>query len=283
MIKAIITDVDGVIVGKKHGVNFPLPNELVIQRLKDLHKKGMPIVLCTAKFNYAVLKIIQQADLRNPHITDGGALIIDPLDKKVIRKHIFDRTLAENIVSTLLAAGIYTECFGVEEYFLQKDHHSDFTKKRIAIIQKEHKAVDSLVAHVKQEDVIKILAFIKTDEEKQIVEQRLKPFMGNMHLIWSTHPALFPHTGAVITVKDVSKKHAALEVLQYLNISPEQTLGIGDTLGDWNFMSLCKYVATVGDESQELKSLAKSKGEGKYFIGSSVDENAFLEIVDYFT
>ena len=51
MIKAIITDIDGVIVGKKHGVNFPLPNDDVIQKLKNLHKTGFPIVLCTAKLS----------------------------------------------------------------------------------------------------------------------------------------------------------------------------------------------------------------------------------------
>lgn len=50
MIKAIIADVDGVIVGNRRGVNFPLPNKVVMQKLKDLHKKGIPIVLCTEPF-----------------------------------------------------------------------------------------------------------------------------------------------------------------------------------------------------------------------------------------
>lgn len=47
MIKAIITDIDGIIVGKKQGVNFPLPNELVIQKLKELHNNGLAIILCS--------------------------------------------------------------------------------------------------------------------------------------------------------------------------------------------------------------------------------------------
>ena len=47
-------------------------------------------------------------------------------------------------------------------------------------------------------------------------------------------------------------------------------------------MKMCQYAATVGNESQELKDLVKTKGEGNYFIGSSVDDNGFLDILDHF-
>ena len=84
------------------------------------------------------------------------------------------------------------------------------------------------------------------------------------------------------TINGVSKEHASREVLDYLKISPQETLGIGDTLGDWNFMKLCRYVGITGDESQELKKLAQTKGEGNYFFGSSVDEDGILKIIRYY-
>jgi hypothetical protein len=74
-----------------------------------------------------------------------------------------------------------------------------------------------------------------------------------------------------------------LEVLDYLGISPDEALGITDTVSDWNFMSIFKYVGVVGDENQELKNLAKTKGKGNYYFGSSVDENGILEIFKYFS
>jgi hypothetical protein len=46
--------------------------------------------------------------------------------------------------------------------------------------------------------------------------------------------------------------------------------------------SICRYAATVGNESEELKNLVKTKGEGNYFYGSSVDEDGLLEVFDYF-
>jgi len=280
-IKAIVTDVDGVIVGNKHGINFPLPNASVINALRHIREKGTLVILCTAKFNHAVKEIIIQANLRNPHITDGGALIIDPLNNKLIKKHIFDKTLARNLVSKLIPKGFYTEVFGADEYYLQKDHISAFTEKRIKILQKEHKTVNAMLDSIDEIDVIKILAFTHTVQQKQAVNSLLEGFTKQINLVWSTHPAL-PTQNAVITMQGVSKRDATKEVLDYLHISPEDTLGIGDTLGDWNFMSLCRYVGTVGDESTELKELAKTKGEGNYYFGSSVDTNGFLEILHHF-
>jgi HAD superfamily hydrolase (TIGR01484 family) len=282
VIKAIITDVDGVIVGKKQGVNFPLPNTTIIKALHTLQKKGIPVVICTAKFNHAVKEIILQADLRNPHITDGGALIIDPLDNAILKKYVFEKALARELVEKFIAKKIYTEVYGSTEYFLQKDHIGEFTEKRIQILQKNHIAVDSLADHIAKVEVIKIINFAHTPQEKETIKEIISPYKEKIHFVWSHHPKTLPSENTIVTVNGVSKKAASLEVLKYLNISPNETLGIGDTEGDWNFMSLCKYVGVVGDASSELKRLAKEKGEGNYFYGSSVDEDGFLQIVDHF-
>lgn len=282
VIKAIITDVDGVIVGKNKGANYPLPNRKDIKKLKEVHKKGIPIILCTAKFSYAIHEIIRSADLKNPHITDGGALIIDLLADKIITKHIFDEALSENIVKSCLEKNIYLEMYGVDDYFIQKSQVSDFTKKRSELLQKESKIVGSLLDQISKTDVIKFITFTEGEKDKPKIEKTLEQFEKKIHFIWSMHPALVPRKPGIITIKGVSKKRAVLEVLEYLKISPDETLGIGDTLGDWNFMEICKYAGTVGDESQDLKDMVKTKGEGKYFIGKSVDENGFLDILDYF-
>jgi len=281
-IKAIITDIDGVIVGDKHGVNFPLPNDLVIRKLKELHKKGIPIVLCTAKFQSGIQELVKRTELNNPHITDGGALIIDPLDNKIIKKHTFEKQLVHEIVQRCIEKNIYVEAFGVDEYFIQTSQVCDITPKHTAILQQEPIIVDDLQKHLAMIDAIKVISFAKNDEEKATIDLLLEDVADMIHVVWTMHPTMLPTRVCIITINGVSKKTAAKKVLEYLKISPEETLGIGDTLGDWNFMSLCKYVATVGNESQELKNLAKAKGEGNYFIGSSVDKNGMIDIIDYF-
>ena len=282
MIKAIIMDVDGVIVGKKLGINFPLPNEKVIETLKKVRQQGIPIILCTAKFNYAIHEIIKSAELKNPHITDGGALILDLISNKTITKHVFDKGLAKDISSSCISKNIYLEAYDVDDYFVQKSQVNVLTKRRTELLQKDPKLPDMLQDQIDMVDMIKFISFAENEDGKAKIEKALTHLNTNINLMWSEHPAFFPMKFGIITIKGVSKKHASLEVLEYLKISPSETLGIGDLLSDWNFIEICKYAGTVGDHSPEFKKLTQTKGEGKFFHGSSVDENGFIDIINYF-
>lgn len=186
MIKAIITDIDGVIVGKNPDVNFPLPNKKVINTLRKLHNRGIAVVICTAKFNHAVKEIIIKAGLRNPHITDGGALIIDPLENKIIKKHIFTKGVVSELVKEFVTHNIYTEVYGAEDYYLQENHIGEFTEKRIRILQKKQITVKSLVEQVDKIDVIKIINFAHNENDKKQIESILQPFGGKFIIFGHT-------------------------------------------------------------------------------------------------
>ncbi len=80
----------------------------------------------------------------------------------------------------------------------------------------------------------------------------------------------------------ISKKTAAKEVAENLHVSFENILGVGDTAGDWEFMSQCKYVGVMGNASDELKTLAKTKGQENFYIGSSVNEHGVIDIIAHF-
>jgi hydroxymethylpyrimidine pyrophosphatase-like HAD family hydrolase len=135
MVKAVMLDVDGVIVGNKVGINFPLPSEPVINTFKNLRSKGLPIILCTSKFNYAILEIIKKAQLNNFHITDGGALIIDPLDNQII-KFTIDKNAVMTCTKRSLEKDIYIELYTPEAYYVQKTQVCGFTNRRTHILQK---------------------------------------------------------------------------------------------------------------------------------------------------
>jgi len=282
MIKAIITDVDGVIVGDKTGINFPLPNEKVIQKLKEVNKKGIPVVLCTGKPKYAIEDIIIRAELDNPHITDLGAFIYNPLRNQVIKEHVINKNIAIEIVELCLRNNIYLDIFSTDEYFVQKDQVRELTNKRTIIMQKEPKLVDSLLEAVYANNIIKILAFAMDDGFKPQLEELLNPFNESTDMIWSTVPFMLPVMARVITAKNVSKMHAAEEVMQHLNISFDNCLGIGDLPPDWKFIKLCKYAGTVGNIDEKFIENIKTKGEGNYLLASSVDDDGFIEILNYF-
>src|SRR5579863_4377412 len=199
MLKAIVTDVDGVIIGKKQGVNFPLPNNTIIKALRDLHKKGIPIVLCTAKSSHVIKKIAKQADLRNPHISDAGALITNPINNEIIKKRVFDNELKRNIIEEVLSHNFYTEVYGVEEYYLQKNHISEFTEKRIQVLQKHPITFDSLLHKIDELEVIKIKVFAHNHEEKEKIATILEQFNEKAYIMWGHHPFTLPTQDINIT------------------------------------------------------------------------------------
>lgn len=279
MIKAVVLDVDGVIVGKKKGVNFPNPHRDVVNFFKEIRGKGIPLILCTGKFSHAIKSFVVSANLDNPHITDGGSLILNFLNNKIIKKHVIDKQTAKEITKKSLEKNLFIELVTDSEYYVQKGSDKSLLKKRILILQKDPISVDSILETADKEQVIKIIFVLKNSEEKIKAENILKDYRSKINFIWSSHPSMDSITFCIITKPNVSKKNAALEVLDYLGIPADETLGVGDILSDWHFMEGCGFTACPKNAADELKKLVLSK---KGFIGPSVDENGIIEIINRF-
>ncbi len=278
-IRAIIADVDGVMVGDKAGVNFPLPSATVIDALRRVNQNGIPVVLCTAKFRVAIDQIIVAARLNNPHIADSGALIIDPLgSKKIVAEHAIDPAI---VVEYLSHDQAYTELYSASAYYVRRDSDEVLRNKRSQLLQLEPVLVDSLTETARTETIIKMISYANDVNDMSRIEAQVTPLGDRLNFIWSTHPFMMPRQLCVMTAPRVSKKQASLEVAQYLGVAFDAILGIGDSPADWNFMGLCKYVATVGDSAQ-LRERCLSKGQENYFAGGSVDDDGFLEILNHF-
>ena len=183
MVKLIVLDVDGVIVGHKIGVNFPYPNEKVISALKEIRQSGIPIVLCSGKYHQAIEPIIFKAGLNNPHITDAGSLILDPIADKIIHAYTLDKKVASEIINICLQNGIHIEAYSTENFYMQKDQTSDKLKRRLKILQHNPIIVDSLIESINQQDIIKLLPVVTSVQEKEKLENLLKPFSDKVNLV----------------------------------------------------------------------------------------------------
>ncbi len=281
MIKGLILDVDGVLVGGKKGYNWPDPNPLIIQALKSLREKGLVVSLCTGKGTFSIKSIVEAAHLDNVHIGDGGAIVIDFLHDKVIDQHIIERTLVEKTVSLLQQHGIYVELYTKDDYYIQKDFVGDKTKKHIEILDKEPNIVPSLVEASHALDVVKIMPIANDEQDKQRIFDLMQREVKELPLQWGVHPTALPYLFGIITANGISKRQAAKVISEYTKVPLENILGIGDGMTDWQFMEICGYAGAMGNGSQELKDKIVTKGEHG-FIGKSVDENGVLDILKHF-
>ena len=281
-IKGIILDIDGVIVGEKFGFNFPLPHPDVISALKKIKSNRIFISLCTAKPYFAVIDIIEKAKLGNLHITDGGGVIINPIESVVLKSNIIKPHAAVKVLETYLKNKIYAEFYSVDDYFIQKNQISDIADKHAAILKRKSKIVKSLIESSRQNKITKIIIVGKDENDKIGLIKLFRPFENNLVLSWGVHPSVLPLQFGIITAKGISKKTAAEEIVKNAGVSFDEILGVGDSESDWQFIQLCRYAGATGNASKELKKLVVSKGKNFSFIGPNVDENGIIDIFKKF-
>jgi HAD superfamily hydrolase (TIGR01484 family) len=282
MIKAIITDVDGVIVGHTKNVNFPIPHIAILNALHAIREKNIPIILCTAKSMHAIKPIIEKSYLNNPHISDGGALIYDPVDRVTVAKHLLDVGVARKIIDFSAAHAIYAEVHKEAEYFIAKQDVGYFSEAHGEIMMQGQTVVPNMAPIVDLGNIIKLVVVCKDQEQKKTMHTFLNELENEVTSVWTQAPSMLPAEFVIVTAPGVSKGNAVKEVLANLGIFSNETLGIGDTPGDWKFMEHCGYAGVMGRDFPEFIAQVKTKGEGKYTVAPSVEENGFLEIIKFF-
>ena len=281
-IQAIILDIDGVIVGEKTGFNFPNPHPDVIRTMKQLQNSGVPIILCTAKPNFAIQNIIESAHLDNLHITDGGGVVIDPLNHKTLQAKCIPAASVVKIVSTLLQNQIYTELYTTTEYVVQASQVHEITAQHQTVIQVPPRQVIDLMDEVAWLDVTKIMPIAKNPEDQKIVSAVLAPFESEVTVSWGVHPSILPLQFGIITAPGISKAIAAVEIAEALKIPMANILGVGDSKSDWQFISECGYGAAMGNAQLELKDLILSKPNHQGWVAPTVNDNGILAVFQHF-
>jgi len=282
MIKAIILDVDGVIVGEKIGLNSPWPHSKVIKKLKEIKSKGIAISLCTAKPHFSIGKIIKDANLDNLHITDGGGVIINPLKNRIVKKHLIDSQLASQVIELFLKNKVYIEFYTVDDYVIQKNQVCEITKGHAHVLQRKAKIVDFLPKEALKSEITKLMPIAKDEKDKERLIKLFTSFKDQLTLSWGVHPVVLPLQFGIITAPGISKKEGAIAIAKNQKIPFKYFLGVGDSASDWQFIQMCQHGGAMGNASQELKDLVLSKGEKYSFIGPTVDKNGIIEILEYF-
>jgi len=282
MIQGIILDVDGVILGGKPGYNWPDPHPDVIDALKKLHTQGISISLCTGRGTFTLRDIVESVHLDNPHIGDGGAIVVDIIHNQLIDKHTIPADISHHILKTYQQHGIYIEVYSIDGYYIQKKSVCEITQKHAAILHTEATVVDSLDEVIDHMEVVKIMPIATDGFIKQKVMELFSEYNDTLSLQWGTHPSADSYQFGIITAKGISKQYAAGVVSTYITIPFSNILGIGDSATDWEFMKLCGFAGAMGNADSELKQQVLQRNDATGYIGKDIDENGILDIFSHF-
>ncbi len=280
-IGAVVLDVDGVLIGGLAGVNSPAPHPQVMDYLRRMHQQGTVVCLCTVRPTFAVLNIIEIASLDNAHITDSGALITNPLRNRTLARQEIPPEITVDIVSRLVGTQVYTEIYTETDYFVQTNRVGRKTEVHTAILGRPPTVVDALGQECAGRAITKIMVIAKDAAAAARAELIVCEQQERIALFWGSHPQSLPWRFGIITARTVSKRKGLATALAFEQVAPANTLGIGDSSSDWQFMADCGYVGTLNNATTELKTKVNNKGNHG-FIGRSIDDNGVIDVLKWY-
>ncbi len=280
MIKAIVLDIDGVIIGNLPGINFPYPSKKVTEVLKKIHDSGIPVSFLTGKTTFAAWENIKSIGIDNPHIADGGAVIFNPIQNKIIKKDLIN---SKDLLEFMYALGkeTYVNFFTIDNYFLLKKLENEYTKTYGKFIGKPPALVDDVENVIRNQEISKFNISAFTEKDKEKATEVLNNFSDKFNFSWSSGPNTGEVKTAVVTSKKSSKKSGVKYLSEYLGVSLDEVLGVGDTIHDWDFIEICGYKGVMGNGTEELKNKLNKKDK-KHFIGGHINEDGIIDIFKKF-
>ncbi|MCU0652656.1 MAG: Cof-type HAD-IIB family hydrolase [Candidatus Pacebacteria bacterium] len=284
-IRAVVLDVDGILVGFKGGKNFPDPCPEIIAALKNIKESGTPVILCTGRPFYAPTNaaIIKEANLNNFHIGDMGSLTMNPLSGEIFECKTVSQEDSSRLVQQLLQEGIVTNFFTPESYFVQEDQAGNKINQLLsASVQITPEAVESLVEAVCGKNVLYVSGESKESGAKEAMERIYRGFSGRLNLLWGNNLFLEGYHYGFFGPAGISKATGLERLIGDMGIPFENVLGAGDGVVDWEFMKLCGYRATLENAVPQVLENVSRRDKERNFIGPHVDQNGILEVLRHF-
>lgn len=282
MIRAVVLDVDGVVVGSEKGNNFPHPGLEVSAALKKIHASGIHVAFLTGKSSHTLTKMVKQLGIDGLHVGDSGAMVCDPVNGTVAYASYVPYKPLMNLLAALEEHHIQTFIFTEKTYYALEKYKSAFTEIYSRVIDLEPHFVESY-EDVHEQNILKVNIIAHSEQDKKTVAEimaRLKPSEIEASP-WSQHPAMAGKGFSMVTEKGVSKYSGLKHLVEHLHVDFSEVLGVGDTIHDWEFIEHCGYKGIMANATEELKGKADFN-DPHTFLGGHVDEDGVLNIFSHF-
>ncbi|EFA81430.1 hypothetical protein PPL_05418 [Heterostelium album PN500] len=240
MFKVVASDLDGTLLSPTHDLT-----ELAVETLKQLHQKGVHVILATGRNHVDVSGIRARVGIDAHIITSNGALV-ENVSGQVIISHTIEEELVHDLLDVVLDdKEILTNAYRADEWFMSQDYpgvkqyfpNSDFTYK----LFDESKTIST-------DSVYKIFYVSRNQEKLLQLEKQLLEKYGNRAYICFSSPlsleVMSPH---------VSKGNALEQVVELLGHTMQDVIAFGDSMNDLEMLSRVGKGMIMENGQQRLK------------------------------
>ena len=241
-IKAAALDLDGTIIG---------PDERVTPAVKDAIARlsaRIPVFIATGREPHDVFNYARQLDLTGPQLSDGGAAILDPVE----RKHIWSANLGPELASEVL-----TLIGKLDARFVATHVQGTFRR----------------VSDIPDWDIVRVSALDLSREAAEALTLRF-----SSHPRMSVILASLPYNGlwAVdFTLKGVDKGSGIARMGEMLEVAPSEMAAVGDSYNDLPMLRACGLPIAMGGAPPEVLALAAH-------VAPPVEEDGLAAVIDRF-
>ena len=223
-IKAAALDLDGTIIG---------PDERITPAVKDAVVRlsaRIPVFIATGREPQDVFEYAQQLGLTGPQLSDGGAAILDPVE----RRHIWSANLGPELTPQVLGM-----IEGLEANFVATHVQGTFRR----------------VGDIPDWDIVRISAL---DLSRQDAEALVARYRGHPQM--SVILASLPYNGlwAVdFTRSGVDKGSGIARMGKMLDVKPSEMACVGDSYNDLPMFRVCGLPIAMGGAPSEIQQAAE--------------------------
>lgn len=258
-IKLFVSDIDGTLLD----ASSKLSNN-TINAIKILQKHNIIFCLGTGRNILTIYSLAQKLDNNLYSITSNGGLVFDHKYKKVIYSHTLTAKQSVNILKEIMNRGMDFICYSLTCMYYSKE--TDLIKERVREISKSNESQDYLfykkikeINEIKEIDnIYKIGVLDDSKENFDVINEIAEKEGAKLKNSGRYFSAIFP--------ADVSKEIGLMELQNYLQLNPCNTIAIGDYDNDLPLFSRAKYKIAVDNASDNLKK------EATMIIGSNKEE-----------
>ena len=241
---AVMLDIDGTLLDTRNQVS---PNTKKL--LNRLEKRGIPVVLSSARAPSEIEVIVRLVDLHSPIVCYGGSLILDE-DRAIIEDTGID-------IPTAVAFKAFAERefpdVSISSYIYDTwvtDDESNPYIRRLEVINQREPVEGSLESAVRMSSHVH--KFLCSGEPQTVrkLQQTAAPQFPSLE---------FMSSGAVyleVVSNRVSKRTAMEIIRQYYQISMEQMVAIGDYFVDMEMIRYAGLGIAMGNAPEAVKQAA---------------------------
>lgn len=262
MVKLIVSDVDGTLVGDGQGEGALDP--AYFEEIKRLQRKGIHFMVCSGRQRVSVQKLFRPICDVIYCACDGGSIVYNPQGEV-----IYTKALEKDTAISIMKDAAQLEmcdmlvCGTKGAYCREKD--SEMYRWMVEGYGYDLKAMGNDIYRL-EDDIVKVSVYHKTKAE-ELTDVWFRPKWQN-----EVKLSLAGIQWLDCVAQDAGKAGAVSFMQQHLGIKKEETIVFGDNQNDMEMFELAKESYAVRNARDEIKKAATS-------LCDSYEQNGVLKIL----